>query len=188
MRDLNYRGVQKILTKKEKLLGFLIAIYSAGVFMALWLPHIHDKLAKGTNPLDIALEGVGIALLFAITVAVGKRIYVGFGGLAVALGPWGNKYVILGLPAIIFAAFAGFRYIWQPKGAKGSKAPTTRAAKAPSQKGSSRGASVPGSSRRYTQPKVRKGKTSAGATGNVYGSLGRLGPKGGVGSEKPTGK
>ncbi len=178
--------MQKILSKKEKLIGLAIAVYSAGVFMALWLPHLHDKVTKGFNPLQITLEGVGIALLFAITVAVGKRIYVGFGGLAVALGPWGNKYVILGLPAMAFAAFAGFRYIWQPKGPKSAKGAAPRAG-TPTKSRRAVSSSGPGTSRRYTQPKTRKAKASVGPTG-VYGSLGRLGPKGGTGSEKPSGK
>lgn len=178
--------MQKILSKKEKLIGLAIAVFSAGVFMALWLPHLHDKVTKGINPLQITLEGVGIALLFAITVVVGKRLYVGFGGLALALGPWGNKYVILGLPAMAFAAFAGFRYIWQPKGPKGVRGSAPRAGAAPKARGAV-SASGPGTSRRYTAPKKRKAKASVDATG-VYGSLGRLGPKGAAGSEKPSGK
>ena len=178
--------MRHILTKKEKILGYLIAVYSAVIFLALWLPHAHDKVAKGFNATEVSIEGVAIALLFAIAVTVGRRIWVGFAGLAIALGPWG-KYVILGLPAIMFSAFSGFRYIWQPKdpsatpkrGQKGSvSAKATESINHPTT-----------ASGRYTAPKARRKKGAAGTTPSagsqgVYGSLGRLGPRQG-GSTAP---
>ncbi|MDA8374799.1 MAG: hypothetical protein M0Z91_11250 [Actinomycetota bacterium] len=170
------------ISTKEKLIGFGVAIYSAAIFLGLWLPHIHEKVAGGQNPLLIALEGLGIAALFAATVAFGKRIYVGFAGLAIALGPWG-KYVILGMPAVAYAAFVGFRFNFQPRSKDGK--PVRRGEKAESRAASS---PAPSTSRRYTEPKKRKGKGKAkGApapTGTSFGSLGRLGPVGNSQSEK----
>ncbi len=172
------------ISTKEKLIGFGVAIYSAAIFLGLWLPHIHQKVAGGQNPLTIALEGLGIAALFAVTVAVGRRIYVGFAGLAIALGPWG-KYVILGMPAVAYAAFVGFRFNWQARNKKG-QLPATRGEKAVAAPAGHSGA--PSTSRRYTEPKKRKGrgkgKAAPAPTGTSFGSLGRLGPVGNSPSEK----
>lgn len=171
------------ISTKEKLIGFVVAIYSAAIFLGLWLPHLHEKVAGGQNPLTIALEGLGVAALFAVTVAVGRRIYVGFAGLAIALGPWG-KYVILGMPAVAYAAFVGFRFNWQPKSKRGQ--PASRGEKAESAPAGRTGA--PSTSRRYTEPKKRKGrgkgKGAPAPTGTTFGSLGRLGPVGNSQSEK----
>lgn len=144
------------------------------MYLGLWLPHIHQKVAKGINPLALALEGVALALMFGIAVAVGKRIWVGFAGLAVTFGPL-SKYVILAMPAVAFATFAGFRYIMQPKnpralGAKRERANAPKASNA-----------VPARSKiqsaRYTQPKSSKAKSQRNAR-STYGTLGRLGPGG----------
>ncbi|MDA8116166.1 MAG: hypothetical protein M0000_02055 [Actinomycetota bacterium] len=171
------------ISTKEKLIGFVVAIYSAAIFLGLWLPHINEKVAGGQNPLLIALEGVGIAALFAVTVAFGRRIYVGFAGLAIALGPWG-KYVILGMPAVAYAAFVGFRFNFQPRSKDGK--PVRRGEKAEST--SARSSAAPSTSRRYTEPKKRKGrgkgKAAPAPTGTSFGSLGRLGPVGNSQSEK----
>ncbi|KJF17104.1 MULTISPECIES: hypothetical protein [Acidithrix] len=172
--------MRSLLNKKEKLLGFAIAIYAIVVYLILWIPHLHDKVVKGqSSPYIYAIEGVAIALFFALTVFVGKRIWVGFAGLALSLGPLG-KYVVLMMPAVIFAAFSGFRFVMQPKKDRiKANAEAKQSAKATSTQNQ-----IQFESRRITPPKPRKKRQPTPApSSQLYGSLGRLGPKGGASSE-----
>ena len=173
--------MRNVISKKEKLIGFGVAIYAIVAFLVMWLPHWGSTQAiKGFTPLEVALEGVAIAGVFALVVAIGKRLYIGFAGLALGFGPW-SKLPELALPAIFYAAFVGFRYVLQPKSqrlaAEAAKpAPSGRAARGSRSSG-------PAESARYTSPKKRKTKPDT-ATGRTLGSLGRLGPTRGSGTDK----
>ncbi len=172
--------MRPILTKKEKYLGFAIAAYGAAVYLILWLPHIHEKVA-GVNPAQYAIEGTALAVIFAIFVGIGKRTWIGFVGLAMALGPL-SRYVVLMMPAVIFSAFSGFRYLMTPKkdrqDVNGAPVVTATAAKT---KANAKAESRPTSSfssNRITPAKARKKKGQQKPS--IYGTLGKLGPQGQV--------
>ena len=164
--------MRTFISKKEKLIGFAVAFYAAAMYMALWLPFIHNKAAKSIDPLALALEGVAIVVVFAITLLVGRRIWIGLAGLAITFGPL-SKYVILAMPAVIYAGIVGFRYMWQPRGTTAKKpmmGDKTKSANATSSKG------TVSPSLRYTEPKPQK-KRPPTTPGTSFGSLGRLGPR-----------
>ncbi|MDA8197046.1 MAG: hypothetical protein M0019_07575 [Actinomycetota bacterium] len=173
--------MRPFLTKKEKYLGFAIAVYAAAVYLILWLPHIHEKVA-GVNPAQYAIEGTALAIIFAIFVGIGKRTWIGFVGLAMSLGPL-SKYVVLMMPAVIFAAFSGFRYLMTPKNAR-QNADGTPVAVAPTKtKANSKSDTRTSSnftSNRITPSKARKKKPQQKTS--IYGSLGKLGPQGQAGT------
>ena len=170
------------MTKKEKYLGFAIAIYAAAVYLILWLPHIHEKVA-GVNPAQYAIEGTALAAIFAIFVGIGKRTWIGFVGLAMSLGPL-SKYVVLMMPAVIFAAFSGFRYLMTPKNARqnvdGTPVVATTSAKVKATSKADNRPSSSFSSNRITPAKARKKKGPQKPS--IYGTLGKLGPQGQTGT------
>ncbi|MDA8277242.1 MAG: hypothetical protein M0Z45_03455 [Actinomycetota bacterium] len=174
--------MRPILTKKEKYLGFAIAVYGAAVYLILWLPHIHEKVA-GVNPAQYAIEGTALAVIFAIFVGIGKRTWIGFVGLAMALGPL-SRYVVLMMPAVIFAAFSGFRYLMTPKNQRQNEDGTPVVAATPAKsKAKTKGETRPTSSfssNRITPSKARKKKGPQKPS--IYGTLGKLGPQGQAGT------
>ncbi len=159
-----------MITKREKIIGFAVALYSAAIYLALWLPYLHKKTPKGLDPLTLSLEGVAIALVLAITVAVGKRLWIGFAGMAVTFGPL-SKYVILAMPAVAYAAIVGFKSMWQGKKATEANQRRVRGSKPAADARVKSNIISP----RYTEPKSQKSKSQRTARA-TYGTLGRLGP------------
>ncbi len=100
------------LTKLERWAGFGAAAYMAVWVLALWIPHLGQKLPKSSKalaPSDALLIGLVMAALLVWSTLIGRRLLLGITALAVALlGPW-STWQAAATPVMMLAPWLTFK-------------------------------------------------------------------------------
>ncbi len=84
--------------KRERLVGFGAALAAVALFCAIWIPKLHEHVAKTKtatlSPSTSLIYGLVMAAALAAAAAIGRRALLGFVVLGVGLGgPW-NTFIL----------------------------------------------------------------------------------------------
>ncbi|MGH9307679.1 MAG: hypothetical protein ACRD0I_12465 [Acidimicrobiales bacterium] len=94
------RVTQALITRREQLIGYVLAAYAAVGFSLIWIPLLHKTSTHHHSSATVELVvGLGMALILAATARLGRAYFMGAAALLVGLGPW-NSASVLGFPAI----------------------------------------------------------------------------------------
>lgn len=103
------RVTQAIISRREQVFGYLLAVYAAAGFLVVWIPILGHSSNKhhSSAAADLAI-GLGMAVVLAATARWGRAYFLGAASLLVGLGPW-NTASLLGFPALGLGGWMLFR-------------------------------------------------------------------------------
>ena len=153
------------ITKRERQVGFSLVGLTAIAYIAIWIPVIIGK-TKPAKPLPFLAqpafaitEGLLLMAFTAFFIFRNQRRFAGVGAVVVALGSgWGNL-VLLAFPLMAWGVFVGFKVDRAEMDARRQARLARKALKGGASTGPAPGPRPkPQPSKRYTPPKVRKGR------------------------------